>query len=152
MALKLRLTFAEEFVPWLSQNWFFGMLKRDDGVQIHEKTHLYAHVILCRTSSVKAETSYWVSSEERVPSSSWFWLCWYLVNGFSLRSQTFSAICGLRADERIKIWGPRLLDRQPVTDQCPSCPPLISVLSFFFSVSGGFIPVGTEWFHPTDCP
>lgn len=34
------------------------MLKRDDGVQIHEKTHLYAHVILCRTSSVKAETSY----------------------------------------------------------------------------------------------
>lgn len=138
MALTRRLTSAEEFVPWLSQRCFFGKLKRDDGVQIHEKTFKCCRP-LCRLLSRK---SYRVSSEERVPSSSWFWLCWFLVDGFSLRSQTFPATSGLRADERVKFWGPRLLDRQWVTDQCPSFPPRTSCLSTCFSLRSFF-------FHPS---
>lgn len=58
---------------------FFGMLKTDDGVRIHDYAHV--HPLLFWTPD--SWTNCWVSSEERVPSLSWFWLCWFLVD-FSL--------------------------------------------------------------------
>lgn len=120
-----------DFVPRLSQNTFFfspGVLKRVDGREKSMRNTFNMLVL----SSLQAATCYRKSTEEQVPSSCWFWLCWY-VDGFFF---SFLKIVKFHRDLRApcrqedkKIWGPRLLDRQQVTDQCPSFPPLIS---FFF--------------------
>lgn len=151
MALTLRFC-----ATIITKHFFFfspGVLKRVDG---REKSMRNTFNILV-LSSLQAATSYRKSTEEQVPSSCWFWLCWY-VDGFFF---SFQEIVKFHRDLRApcrqedkKIWGPRLLDRQQVTDQCPSFPPLISFfLKVFFSLRRFFfcfffIPVGTEWFHP----
>lgn len=50
--LKLHLTLNEEFVPWLSQNSLFGMLKRDHGRWTHESALMssspFLKIFVCR--------------------------------------------------------------------------------------------------------
>lgn len=75
MALTLR--FCAKII---TKHFFFfppGVLKRVDG---REKSMRNTFNILV-LSSLQAATSYRKSTEEQVPSSCWFWLCWY-VDGF----------------------------------------------------------------------
>lgn len=150
MALTLRFC-----ATIITKHFFFfspGVLKRVDG---REKSMRNTFNILV-LSSLQAATSYRKSTEEQVPSSCWFWLCWYVDGFFFLfwRSWSFIAICGLRADRRIKN-----LRSSPTGSPTSHWPmPFIpssyilfllvffSLRRFFFCFF--FIPVGTEWFHP----
>lgn len=75
MALTLRFC-----ATIITKHFFFfspGVLKRVDG---REKSMRNTFNILV-LSSLQAATCYRKSTEEQVPSSCWFWLCWY-VDGF----------------------------------------------------------------------
>lgn len=98
MALTLRFC-----ATIITKHFFFfspGVLKRVDGREKSMRNTFNMLVL----SSLQAATSYRKSTEEQVPSSCWFWLCWYVDGFFFLfwRSWSFIAICGLRADRRIK--------------------------------------------------
>lgn len=135
MALTLRFC-----ATIITKHFFFfppGVLKRVDG---REKSMRNTFNILV-LSSLQAATSYRKSTEEQVPSSCWFWLCWYVDGFFFLfwRSWSFIAICGLRADRRIKksevlaYW----IANKSLTNALHS----LLLYPFFlksFSVSGGF--------------
>lgn len=150
-------------VPWLSQNsGFAGMLrKRDDDVQTHEKTRVY----MCVWSSLLSPAESWDEFTEclrkneshhhhrhRRVDSGFLLVCWRIFLKIAIFFFLFfTAIWGLRADERIKkIWGPRLLDHQPVSDQCPSFPPrILFVLFFVFSLRRFLFYSNFFFFYPS---
>lgn len=150
MALTLRFC-----ATIITKHFFFfspGVLKRVDG---REKSMRNTFNILV-LSSLQAATSYRKSTEEQVPSSCWFWLCWYVDGFFFSFLKIVKFHRDLRAPCRQEDKKSEVLAYWIANKSLTNALHSLLLYPFSFSLFQSqevfffffFIPVGTEWFHP----